>query len=86
MPGFYVHMSKSVLKDLSKIPLPWHDRLRVAIDFLEGEPFYGEKMSGEHRHKYKIVVWPYRILYRVDKDAKLVEILEVGHRGGMSYK
>ena len=82
---FEVHVAKSIQKDLAKIPKPWQERVIKVIDLLEREPFYGEKMLGKLKNNYKIRVWPYRIIYKVNKKARVVEIVEVGHRQGV-YK
>ncbi|MBU1179734.1 type II toxin-antitoxin system RelE/ParE family toxin [Patescibacteria group bacterium] len=83
---FYVDVANSIKKDLRAIPQPWQHRIIKAMYSLEEAPFSGEKMWGEHKGKYKLRVWPYRIIYKIDKKEKIIRILEVGHRGGMSYK
>jgi len=84
--SYHVYISKSVRKSMLRIPLPWIERIEMAIDHLQNDPFYGEKMSGVLADCRKVRVWPYRILYKVDKIKKEIWIVEVGHRGGMSYK
>lgn len=76
---------KSALKSMAKIPLPWQERIRAAIDALEIEPYYGDKMRGQYADKRKIRVWPYRIIYSIEEDIKLVKVFEVEHRGHTSY-
>lgn len=86
MPGrYYVFIPKSVLKSMARIPLPWQGRIRAAIDALEAEPYYGEKMRGQYANKRKIRVWPYRIIYSIEEENKLVKVFEVEHRGHTSY-
>lgn len=86
MDKFDVHIPHSVRKSIEKIPVPWRDRMFNAIDLLEYNPFMGEKMLGKLQDKRKIRIWPYRIIYTVEKKSKIIKILEAGHRGGMSYK
>ncbi|MDP3794795.1 MAG: type II toxin-antitoxin system RelE/ParE family toxin [Candidatus Sungbacteria bacterium] len=83
---FVVHVPHTVQKAIRNVSLPWRNRIIAAIDALERDPFYGEKMMGRLAGKYKIRVWPYRIIYAIDKKKKIVVLLEVGHRGGISYK
>lgn len=83
---YFIYISKSIRKSLLGIPSPWSERIEKAINVLKLDPFYGEKMTGKLKNKRKIRVWPYRIIYEVDKPAKIIKILEVGHRGGMAYK
>lgn len=82
---YYIFVPKSALKSMAKIPLPWRARVKDAIDALETNPYYGEKMRGAYADKRKIRVWPYRIIYSVEEDKKMVKIFEVEHRGNISY-
>lgn len=84
--NYFIYISKSIRKSLLRIPSPWSERIEEAINLLRTDPFYGEKMLGKLKDKRKIRVWPYRIIYQVNKQTKTIEILETGHRGGMSYK
>ena len=83
---FVIRIPKSVEKSIAKIPLPWRARLAKAIDALAVDPWYGEKMVGKLKEKRKIRVWPYRVLYTVLERKRIILILEVGHRGSISYK
>lgn len=84
--GYFVYVSKSIRKSLWRVPSPWLERIERVIDVLSIDPHIGEKMAGKLSGCRKIRVWPYRIIYRLDKDKRVVKILEVNHRGGMSYK
>ncbi len=84
--SYLVQIPKSIVKQVKKIPLPWRERVDQAMRSLANKPFLGIKMSGEYHNKRKIRVWPYRILYTFDQERKTVWIVEVGHRGHMSYK
>lgn len=83
---YFVYISKSIRKSLLRVPSPWLERIEQAMDVLCIDPYIGEKMSGRLANCRKIRIWPYRIIYKLDKDNKAVEIMEVGHRGSMSYK
>jgi len=82
---FFVKIPPSVQKSMRKIPFPWIERIRMTIDSISIEPFQGEKMLGRYKHARKVRVWPYRIIYVVDKVNKVVSLIEVDHRGSMSY-
>jgi mRNA-degrading endonuclease RelE of RelBE toxin-antitoxin system len=84
--GYFVYISKSIRKSLLRIPSPWIERIGQALDVLSSDPHIGEKMAGKLSDCRKIRVWPYRIIYRLDKSRRVVEVLEIGHRGSMSYK
>ena len=83
---YFVYISTHTRKSLLKISSPWIGRIERAIDALELNPYLGEKMNGDMSDLRKIKVWPYRIIYRIEKKEKVIKITEVGHRGGMSYK
>ena len=83
---YFVYISKSIRKSLLRVPSPWLERIERAIDVLRADPYIGEKMAGKLSACRKIRVWPYWIIYRLDKERRIVEILELGHRGSMSYK
>ena len=84
--NYFVYVSKSIRKSLLRIPSPWSERIENAINALKIDPFYGEKMTGKLKDKRKIRIWPYRIIYKVEKQTKIIKIMEAGHRGEMSYK
>jgi len=73
-------------KNLLKIPLPWQQRIIIAVSLLEENPFMGEKMWGKFKNCFKIRIWPYRIIYEVFRKTKLIYIRRIDHRGGTVYK
>ncbi len=72
-------------KELYKIPFPWQKRIVQAIDALEKDPFYDEKMWGKFKDQRKIRIWPYRIIYRIYPRQKIVYIECISHWQGV-YK
>lgn len=86
MMRYSVYIPNSIRKSLKEIPLPWRERIGKAIDELQKNPFLGEKMWGKLSDKRKIRVWPYRLIYELDKEKKFIVVVEVGHRGSMKYK
>lgn len=85
MEQYDVMVPKRPEKQIRDIPLPWRNRIKRAIDFLSQDPFAGEKMKGEFEGRWKLRVWPYRIFYCILKEQKRIIILEVRHRGSVSY-
>lgn len=83
--AFLINIPSTVQKSMRKIPFPWIERIRRAIDSISIEPFQGEKMLGRYKHARKIRVWPYRIIFVVDKASRVVSLIEVEHRGSVSY-
>ncbi len=73
-------------KSYAKIPQPWHKRIAIALKILEIDPFIGITMTGDMADKRKVVIWPYRIIYRIRQKQKVIEILEIEHRQNTSYR
>jgi len=82
---YFIYISKHIHKSLLKIPSPWIGRIEKNIDKLELDPLLGIKMQGDLSNKRKIVVWPYRIIYQINQKEKSIVIVEVKHRGNVSY-
>ncbi len=62
--------------------LPPKDRQRVlgALQGLRENPFVNKKLSGELRGRYAVRVWPYRIIYTIEKSIVTVTVVAIGHR------
>lgn len=82
---FLVQYTQPALKSLKKIPVVWRKRIVKAIDGLKSEPFQGKKLKGEFEGSFSLRVWPYRIIYLVDKKQITIIIMDIGHRQGV-YK
>lgn len=75
----------SARKELKQIPEKMQKRIAGEIDKLSFNPFRGKKLQGDLEGQYAIRIWPYRVLYRIEKKIVTVFILEIGHRQGI-YK
>lgn len=82
---YFIHIPKSARKSLRKAPLPWQVRILDVLTRLQSDPQLGEKMKGKYADKRKVKVWPYRIIYRIREDIRLIEVMEIEHRGHVSY-
>lgn len=67
--------------------LPEKDRIRViaAIASLQSDPFRGKQLHGDLDGAWVIRVWPYRIVYTIEKKIITVTVLRIGHRNSV-YK
>ena len=54
--------------------------LKAAIRLLVQDPSCGEPLHGELAGRFKYRVRRYRIVYRVDRQTRVVHIIAVGHR------
>jgi len=83
--NYCVYVPNAPRKSLKKIPLPWQVRILDVLTTLKNNPYLGDKMQGEYSDRRKIRVWPYRIIYMVYEDAKIIRIMEIKRRGDVSY-
>ena len=83
--GYQIKIRHQAEKALYQIPLPWRKRIIQAVDVLEKDPFYGEKMWGKLKDRRKIRIWPYCIIYRIYPHQKIIYIERISHRQG-AYK
>ena len=83
---YRIIFKKKATKQISKLRAK--DRVRVgeAIDELRTNPFIGNKLDGDLDGFYAIRVWPYRIVYSIEKEIITVNILSVGHRKDVYLK
>ncbi len=85
MSTYQVILVKSVQKKLKKLPKAKQSAVLKAIKELEKDPFLGKPLSGELAGRFSVRVWPYRIIYKIEKNRLVVIVLNIGHRQGV-YK
>jgi mRNA interferase RelE/StbE len=81
MARFELRFRTSVAKDLRGIPKPILARILGRIEALRDDPRPPgcEKLTG--RELYRVRQGDWRIVYSVDDDRIVVEVIRVGHRG-----
>ncbi len=77
---YSVVLKSTAVKQLRKLPSKDQDRIRSAIDHLAEDPFCGKTMQGECKGIFSIRIWPYRILYVIQKKILTVTVITIGHR------
>lgn len=83
--SYNIVFSRDAEKQFKKLPKKAKDKIAKAIFGLAVNPLLGEKLHGELEGKYKIKVWPYRIIYQIFHSKLLIVIVRVQHRQG-AYK
>ena len=80
MAIYELKFRKSVHKDLHGLPKADLRRILNRIESLRDDPrpAGSQKLSGAE--KYRVRQGDYRILYSIDDDAIVVEVVKVGHR------
>lgn len=77
---FQISYTESALKSIENFPAIWQKKILKAIESLKTSPFQGKKLKGCFSGMYCLRIWPYRIIYLVKKEEKLVAIITMGHR------
>jgi addiction module RelE/StbE family toxin len=64
-----------------------HDQVRVnnAIGGILQDPYSAKPLHGKREGQYAVRVWPYRVVYKIYKEKRVILIIEFGHRQGV-YK
>lgn len=77
--------SKQSQKFFLKLRLSDKKKISKSVGKLIKDPLIGEKLKGEYEGLWKIKAWPYRIIYLISAEEKIITIVEIGHRQGI-YK
>lgn len=82
---YEIIIPKKVQKELNKIDAKYKVRILAVLISLQDNPYLGKKLSGKYKDKWSYRVWPYRIIYEIEKKKLIILIVRIGHRQG-SYK
>jgi len=77
-----VIFSRDAGKDYSKLPKPEKAKINKKIQNLSENPFSGKPLGGELEGRCSLKAWPYRIIYRIEKNPIRVVVLRILHRQG----
>ena len=80
---FQLYLKPKIRKKLQNIQEKDRKRIVNVFDAIVADPFSGKQLHGERIGQYSVRVWPYRIIYRIDKNKLLVIIIQFGHRQGV---
>mgnify|MGYP000330176723 CR=1 FL=1 len=80
---YRVVVPKNVQKNLDKIEPRYRKRIVIALVQLSSNPELGKKLKGKLGTERSYVVWPYRIIYRIERNQLVVLIIKIGHRQGV---
>ena len=80
MAKFTVIITKSVQKQLAKLPDNVVDKLEERMLQLEQNPKPDDCIKLKGRDAYRIRVGNYRIIYDIQENILIITIIKVGHR------
>ena len=77
-----ISINPSALKELSKLPKAVVKKTEKAISALAENPRPDgvKKLKGSDDDLYRIRVGDYRIIYAIEDEIKVIDILRIGHR------
>ena len=77
--GYTILIKRSAEKEMDRLPARAFERLTRAIPKLERDPRPKSSKKLRGVQDYRLRVGEYRILYRIDDDDRVVEVIAVGH-------
>jgi len=80
MKSYRIRFTPEAAQGISRLH-PEHKKIiRSALDRLRSDPFSGDDLQGELSEFKSVKPRRFRIIYRVDENHGLVQVLYVGHR------
>ena len=80
---FRISISPKARNQLKSIKKRHQNALKLVIDDLKENPYLGKPLGRELTGKYSYRVGIYRIIYKINKKDKTVQILTAGHRSSV---
>ena len=79
--SYSIIFKKAAEKQLDKIPTKFYLKIKQEILSLSDNPFpFGYKKLVDTDNEYRIRIGVYRVVYTVDTDVLIIEIIKIGHR------
>ena len=79
--AYRIEWIRSALKELNQLPQSIITRVLAAVESLAENPYQsGARKLAAAEHSYRLRVGDYRVVYSVDDNVLIVEIVRVGHR------
>ncbi|MBF0113013.1 MAG: type II toxin-antitoxin system RelE/ParE family toxin [Desulfamplus sp.] len=81
MDSYKIEWKESASKELKKLDRSSIPRIIESIELLANTPYpVGCKKIVGSEHIYRIRVGDYRVIYTIESDRLIIEIIRVGHR------
>ncbi|KKR32694.1 MAG: Addiction module toxin, RelE/StbE family [Candidatus Gottesmanbacteria bacterium GW2011_GWC2_39_8] len=78
-------LSNDAVKQYNHLPPGDKKKIKKKLNTLNENPYAGKKLSGELFLYRSLRVWPYRIIYIINKNEEMIEVSSIVHRQG-AYK
>ncbi len=80
MRTYRVVVVQRAQKEAQRFPKRDQRRIAEAITSLQSDPFQGTQLRGDHEEKWSLRVWPYRVVYTIEKGIVTVTVVRIGHK------
>jgi len=80
---YAVVIPRKVQKEIKRIDKRYRKKILAALVILGDDPFVGKQLEGDCKNQWSLRVWPYRIIYEIEKKKLIVLIIRIGHRQGV---
>ena len=80
---YTVEIKKRAKKELEGSPKKEQRRILGAFEVLRVNPFSGKMLEGKYEGAWSFRVWPYRIIYTIQKERVTVTVIRIGRRQGV---
>jgi len=82
---YQIILLRKAEKDLNRIARNYKVQIIAALFDLRNDPYAGKPLKGKFSGYYSLRVWPYRIIYSINKKELRIFVIRIGHRQG-AYK
>lgn len=69
-------------RQYKRLPIAAQAKIKRKLTLLEMYPMIGKKLEGELAGRRSLKVWPYRIIYLIDKEEEMLYVVSIVHRQG----
>lgn len=77
---YKVRISTKAENEIKKIPFPHQKAVIYSLTEISEDPLSGKPLTRELTGRFAFRVGVYRIIYKVNKNDNIVEIMSAGHR------
>ncbi|MCL5784569.1 MAG: type II toxin-antitoxin system RelE/ParE family toxin [Patescibacteria group bacterium] len=80
---YKIKLTAKAKKELGKIKKLHQSAIGLALEEIKENPLVGKSLSRELTNRYSYRIGIYRIIYKVNKEDKIIHILAAGHRANI---
>lgn len=80
-----VSLIDRAIRELKHLPIQEQNKIKKKLQLLRENPLVGKKLTGDFAGTRSLRAWPYRIIYLIEEEKKIVKVITIIHRQG-AYK